>query len=651
MSERKWLDPVPFGQVEIEDAFWSPRLEVLSRITIPAIHDQLARTGRIDAFSLRWKKGDPDPPHVFWDSDVAKWVEAACYDLAGSDLSAPDVRRRMRRLDEVVGKILSAQQKDGYLNTHFSVVEPGARWTNLRDLHELYCAGHLIEAAIAHFQAFEEHSFLEGACRLADCVADRFGRGKGKLRGYPGHQEIELALIRLYRSTGRKRYLKLAAYFIEERGRRPAYFDKEARARGEDPGDYRFGGLEYLQAHRPVREQEEAVGHAVRALYMYSAMADLARETGDLSLMKALDRLWASVCDRKMYITGGVGTSSANEGFTQVYDLPEESAYAETCAAVALVLFSHRMLQFHRHRRYADAMERVLYNGALSGLSLSGDRFFYSNPLFRHAAGRDERLERSTWDGITYTRQRWFGCACCPANLARLLASLGGYFYSTGPRSLWIHLFAAGSMRTRVRGAAVRMRLSTRYPWQGRVNVKLLTEKPLSFDLNLRIPGWCRSWRIEINGRRARAAKISRNGYVRIPRTWKAGDEVRLSMDMPVVGMRSHPRVVGTRGKTALQRGPLVYCFEEKDNPGIPLDRIIVKAGTRFRSRFDRTRLGGVQVIEGNGTWEEDDPDGSRLYSAVPAKLRKAGLMAVPYYSWDNRGPGAMRIWLRSERG
>jgi DUF1680 family protein len=608
----------------------------------PAIYRQLERTGRIDAFSLKWKKGEQNPPHIFWDSDVAKWVEAACYDLSGSDLADPAAKRKKRILREVVRKILSAQQGDGYLNTYFTLLKPKARWTNVRDHHELYCAGHLMEAAIAHFDAFEESSFLEAACRLADCIDKHFGRGAGKRRGYPGHQEIEMALIRLYHTTGEKRYLNLAAFFIEERGQKPSYFDQEARSREEDPREYRFDTNAYQQAHKPVREQQEAVGHAVRALYMYSAMADLARETADPTLMKALHRLWLSVCRRKMYVTGGVGSSSANEGFTKDYDLPEDGAYAETCAAVALIFWSHRMLQFHRHRRHADVMELVLYNGALSGLSMKGDRFFYSNPMLRESTGRGKgRLEASTWDGITYTRQRWFGCACCPANLARLLTSLGEYFYSTGSRSLWIHLYAGGIMETSIRGVPVHLKMTTRYPWQGRISVMVEPERPISFDLNLRIPEWCRSWRIELKGERDVPVRVSRSGYVRISRTWQRGDRIVLWLDMPVVRILGSSRVKATRGKTALRRGPLIYCLEETDNPGLHLNRITLDEGARLKSRFDKKRLGGIQIIEGFGSIEGDD-------SGSSFGQRKARFIAVPYFAWDNRAPGAMRIWLRS---
>lgn len=402
--------PIPFINVSIEDIFWEPRQRANREHTIPIEYQQCRDTGRIDAFRLSWKPGMKPVPHIFWDSDIAKWIEAASYSLANH----PDPQLDAL-LDEVISLITFAQQPDGYLNTHFTVVEPEKRWTNLRDQHELYCAGHMIEAGVAHYQGTGKHTLLDVVCRYADHIASIFGTQPGQKRGYPGHEEIELALVKLYHVTGEKRYLDLSQYFIDERGKQPYYYDLEAVARGDDPKAYWAKTYAYMQAHIPVRRQNEVVGHAVRAMYLYSAMADLANETGDNSLLEACRTLWQDVCLRKMYITGGIGPSRLNEGFTNPYDLPNETAYAETCAAVGLVFWNQRMLQFDCDSRYADIMERALYNGVISGVSLSGELFFYENPLASLG---------------NYHREPWFDCACCPPNIARRLASLGHYIYS-----------------------------------------------------------------------------------------------------------------------------------------------------------------------------------------------------------------------------
>src|SRR5579875_129950 len=387
------LTPVSWKNVSIDDAFWSPRLRANREHTLPHIYRMSQETGRIDALRLNWKPGEVPVPHVFWDSDIAKWLEAASYSLG----THPDPILE-EQVDEVVGLLAAAQQPDGYLNSHFIAVEPAKRWTNLRDLHELYCAGHLIEAAVAHFQATGKRNLLDILIRYADHIDSVFGPEPGKKCGYPGHEEIELALVKLYRVTGEQRYLRLSQYFVEERGREPHYYDEEARLRGEDPATYWAGTYEYNQSHLPVREQREVTGHAVRAMYLYSAMTDLARELGDDSLLAACERLWQHLCTRRTYITGGIGSSPYNEGFTTDYDLPNETAYAETCAAIGLVFFAHRMLQIGADSQYGDMMEHVLYNGAISGLSLRGDRFFYENRL---TCFHNSPL------GRTGTRHRW----------------------------------------------------------------------------------------------------------------------------------------------------------------------------------------------------------------------------------------------------
>jgi DUF1680 family protein len=622
---RRTYIPVSFTAVSIEDEFWAPRIRVNRERTIPAEYRQCEETGRINAFRLNWKPGQKPVPHIFWDSDVAKWVEAASYSLATHPDPALDAQ-----LDEVIALIASAQQHDGYLNTHFTVVEPEKRWTNLRDWHELYCAGHLIEAAVAHFQATGKRTLLDVLSRYADHIETVFGAEPGKKRGYCGHEEIELALVKLCRATGEPRYLRLGQYFVDERGRQPHYFDIEARARGEDPKDYWAKTHAYTQSHLPVREQREVVGHAVRAMYLYSAMADLAGETDDDSLLKACEHLWNHLCTKRMYITGGIGPSSHNEGFTADYDLPDETAYAETCAAVGLVFWNHRLLQLDCDGRYADVMERALYNGVLSGVSLDGERFFYENPLASLG---------------NHHRQPWFDCACCPPNLARLLASLGQYIYAQSETDAVVHLYIQGSGRLKVGGQDVALRQETRYPWDGTVTIRLDTAQPATFGLKLRIPGWCRTAHLRVNGQAVDIAGKVERGYVRLERPWNPGDQVVLDLPMPVERIYAHPNVRQDMGYVALQRGPIVYCLEEVDQ-AVPVHRIVLPQTANLSSRFDPDLLEGVMVIKSTALASDVADWQGTLYRAQEPNLIPCTLTAIPYYAWDNRQSGQMSVWI-----
>ncbi len=515
---------VPFTRVRVDDVFWAPRISANRERTLPHQYRMCLDTGRIGAYRLDWRPGMEPVPHVFWDSDVAKWIEAAAYSLA----THPDPELDAL-LDETIALMASAQQEDGYLNPHFTVVEPDKRWTNLRDQHELYCAGHLIEAAVAHYQATGKRTLLDVMERYARYIDQVFGDEPGKLHGYCGHEEIELALVKLARATGDGRYLKLAQYFVDERGVQPYYFDSEAEARGEDPKKSYMGRYEYCQAHLPVREQREVVGHAVRAMYLYSAMADLVGETGDVAVREACDALWADLTLKKMYLTGGIGPSRHNEGFTSHYDLPNETAYAETCAAIGLVFWAHRLLQLECDGVYADVMERALYNGALSGVSLDGTKFFYENPL----ASNGNRH-----------RQDWFGCACCPPNVARLLASLGGYVCGERADAVAVHLYVQGEVDTALAG----LKVETNYPWEGAVHITV-TPKIEHFTLRLRVPGWCREYRLAVNGHSLEAP--TERGYLCLMRDWAAGDTVTLELAMPVERVEAHPAVQAGRWSIA----------------------------------------------------------------------------------------------------
>lgn len=624
--------PVKFHNVNIEDGFWAPKIRTNRERTIPAIYQQCKETGRIDVLKLQWKPGDEPVPHVFWDSDVAKWLEAACYSLALQP--SPELARTV---DEVVDLFVAAQQEDGYLNSYYTVVEPHKRWSDLRDGHELYCAGHLIEAAVAHFEATGSRKLLDVAVRYADHIGTVFGRKEGQKRGYCGHPEIELALVKLYRATREKKYLELSQYFVDERGRTPNYFDLEREARGgtpsyfdhyfQEPGrEYKH---EYNQSHKPVREQDKVVGHAVRAMYLYSAMADLAAETADTSLLQACERLWNHLCETQMYITGGIGSSDRNEGFTEEYDLPNETAYCETCAAVGLVFWSHRMLRMDCDRKYSDIMEKALYNGVISGVSLDGRKFFYNNPLASKG---------------NHHRKEWFDVSCCPANLSRLLNTLGQYIYAKSDNEAIVHLYVQSSGRFNLNGTAVRLRQTTRYPWEGTVRIEVETEQETAFALKLRVPGWCRRYVIRVNGEETNPA--TEKGYLRIERRWKTGDAVEIEFDMPVERVYAHDRVKADRGRVALQRGPVVYCLEEADN-GPDLEALSLPRKAELKAVFEPDVLGGIVTVRGEALRLTQEAEHASLYSFSPHVLRPVTLKAIPYYLWDNREPGEMFVWIR----
>jgi DUF1680 family protein len=633
MTTLRNLAAVPFTAVNLNDPFWAPRMEVNRAVTIPTQFEIEKQTGRLGALDLKWKKGEPEP-HIFWDSDLAKTMEAASYSL----LTHPD-KKLEKQLDSIIAKMAKAQRKDGYLNSHYIAVEPKNRWTNLRDKHELYCAGHLIEAAVAHFQATGKRNFLDVMIRCADHIALMFGPKRGQKRGYCGHQEIELALIKLYHATGNEKYCKLAQYFIEERGRggdiggkNPApYFDIEAKGRGEDPRKFWAKTYEYMQAHAPIREQDEVVGHAVRAVYFYSGVADLARETGDASLLETLEKLWRHVTRRRMYVTGGLGPSASNEGFTTDYDLPDETAYAETCAGIGLVFWAHRMLHLTGNGEYADVMERALYNNVMAGVSLDGKGYFYENPL----ASRGK-----------HHRQTWFSCACCPPNVARLLASIGEYVYSTDDEGVWVNLYAQGAAQVRALGLS--LDVSTRYPWDGAVTLSMGLPAPKAFALRLRVPAWCEAWSLRINGKKPGPHQV-KDGYVHITREWQPGDAVQFNMEMPVMAVRASPLVRQTLGRIALQRGPIVYCLEGVDNGQTELDLIAIsdRQAKAMQPVHDAGLLGGVTVLQGS-VQSTDTAWGDALYGKSAPAYAPKSITAVPYCTWDNRAAGGMRVWLRA---
>lgn len=575
---------------------------------------------------------------VFQDSDVYKWLEAAAYILAKED--HPELEKTA---DQVIDLIAAAQQPDGYLNTYFTVAEPEGRWRNLREEHELYCAGHLIEAAVAYYEATGKGKVLDVACRFADYISQIFGTEQGQKRGYPGHEGLELALVKLYRVTDNRKYLELSKYFVDERGRQPHYFEQEAIARGDRHVTTHGGRWDsrYNQSHLPVREQKEAVGHAVRAMYLYAALADLARYTRDESLHKICEALWEDVVNRKMYITGGIGSSSYGEAFTIPYDLPNDTSYTETCAAIGLVFWASRMLNLDPNGAYADVMETALYNGVLSGMALDGKSFFYVNPLEVWPAAAEHRYDQRH---VKTTRQGWFRCACCPPNLARLLASLEQYIFSYHEDSIYLHLYMSSVLNIAGEADGISIEVATGYPWDGQVELTVDVAQPREFTLALRIPGWCQTPSATVNGEQLELAAIMDRGYAKVNRLWLSGDKITLDFPMPVIRLAAHPQVRENAGRVALQRGPLVYCLEEADN-GPVLTDIVLPLEPEFQTTFDPELLGGVVTIEAEAYRSADDDQ--RLYRPFSAALRKVRIKAIPYYAWNNRGVGEMLVWIR----
>lgn len=583
-----------------------------------------------------FKTGKFPAGYPFNDSDIAKWIEAASL----SHKTRPD-RKNMARIRNLIRGFSGIQRRDGYMNSWFEVLHPDKRWTNLRDNHELYCAGHMIEAAVAYHQATGDPALLKMLCKYADHIDETFGRKRGQKRGYGGHPEIELALVKLYRETGQKRYLNLARYFIDERGRKPFYFEMEVKKRLRPGATFRSQDRTYHQAHAPVRHQDTAEGHAVRACYLYAGMADVAAETGDKTLVRACKKLWNNIVQRRMYVTGGIGSTHRGERFTFDYDLPSESAYAETCASIALAFFSHRLFHLDRDGRYMDVVERVLYNGILSGVSLDGQKFFYHNPL-------SQQPRANLFEGyFPPERQGWFTTPCCPSNLSRILAELGSYVYSQGSKNIYVHLYASNHAQLEVSGVSVFIEQKTEYPWKEKTVLRISPDKPVSFSLALRLPGWCQRPQVMVNGQSQNLAKISRKGYAYLRRKWKAGDTVELRLPMPVVVQEADPRVRQLQGQKALTRGPLVYCLEEKDN-GKDLANLYLPRKPVFHIRHDPKLLAGVTVLSAKVLRRQTHTGQNELYGSQVSSQKAFRLKAVPYFAWANRGIGEMRVWISS---
>jgi len=633
------LTPVPFKDVMLTEGFWADRQRVNAGATLDANWAQCEKTGRLANFAKAAAKlkGDSAPAkyegYYFNDSDVYKMLEGAC-DVLATTTDIATKERLTARIEALIALIASAQHPSGYINGYFTLNEPDEQFANLRDKHELYCAGHLIEAGVAHFNATGKRSLLDVAVKLADFIDATFGPAP-KRAGVCGHEEVELALIKLARATGEQRYMVLARYFVEQRGRAEALdITLQPTATG---GKGREVWGEVFQDFAPIREHTRAVGHAVRATYYYSAVADLVRFTKDTSYLPALGRVWDDLTLTKMYVTGGIGTSAANEGFTTSFDLPNETAYAETCAGIGLVLWAHRMalLNGDEGAKYLDVAERTLYNAALSGVSLDGSRFFYDNPLA--SKGKHHRRE-------------WFECACCPPNILRLVAQLGGLFYSQQDDSIFLNLYGSNLASFTLvdeTGIKVPVKLlqQTDYPWSGKVKVCIDVAKPAEFSLWFRVPGWSPRNRIAINGDIQLFDPFPRPGtFFEVRREWKPADCIEFTFDMPVQRVYANPAVKADRGRVALQRGPLMYCFEGVDQT-VGLGACAIPAQVKIAPRKADDLLGGVTVLDVMALAPAEDTLWNDALYQSP-KPREVNLTAIPYFAWDNRAACEMKVWM-----
>lgn len=629
------ITPVPFTKVKVTDSFWGQRLKASRDVTIPLAFSKCEETGRYTNFE---KAANPSDSYEvkgysFDDTDVYKTIEGASYSLQ----TYPD-KKLVQYIDSVLNIVAKAQEKDGYLYTsrtmnpkHPHEWAGDTRWSKVEDLsHEFYNLGHMVEGAVAHFQATGSRKFLDIACRYADCVCREIGTNPGQVCVVPGHQIAEMALCKLYVLTGEKRYLDQAKFFLDYRGKTTIK-------------------TEYSQSHKPVVEQDEAVGHAVRAAYMYAGMADVAALTGDKSYINAIDNIWNNIVEKKLYITGGIGATNNGEAFGANYELPNMSAYCETCAAIGNVYVNYRLFLLHGESKYYDVLERSLYNGLISGVSLDGGGFFYPNPL--ESMGQHQR-------------QPWFGCACCPSNIARFIPSLPGYVYAVKDNNVYVNLFMSNTSTLDVKGKKVTIEQSTEYPWNGDIAIKVNGSKAGQWAMKVRIPGWVRNevvpsnlyeftdnvrpqYNITVNGN-AVDGKLTEDGYFTIDRKWKKGDVVRVHFDMDPRTVRANNNVEADRGYVAIERGPIVYCAEWPDNDFDIMGALVnqspkmtVEDGT-LHAKHAKEADYFIKVIKTDAQLLSFDKQG-RL------NAKDVKLSLIPYYAWCHRGSGKMRVWLSQD--
>ena len=618
------VKPVPFNQVRVNDNFWTPRLDINRNVTVPYAFKKCEETDRISNFEK--SAGLIKGKHVgiyFNDSDVYKIMEGAAYSLQ----VYPDTMMRLY-LEKLITIMNAAQWEDGYLFTFYSIPEhqPEKRWTNIESFHEQYCVGHMYEAAVAYYQVTGEKAFLNIATKNADLICNTFN--PDKRTDPPGHQEIEIGLCKLYRATGDEKYLNQAKFFLDQRGR--------TGNRGPDGNGGLYG--QYSQDHKPVTEQTKALGHSVRAAYLYTGIADVAALTGDMKYVDAIDAIWKDVVETKLYVTGGIGATGGHEGFGSAYELPNMIAYCETCASIANILWNHRMFLMHNDAKYIDVLERVLYNAALSGISMKGDLFFYPNPL--QSEGQ-------------HARSPWFGCACCPSNVARFIPSVPGYAYAYKNDVVYVNLFISGQTIIETSNNKIKLTQKTEYPWKGNVHFEVEPDKNDTFAINIRIPGWARNQvvpsnlyqfqknindkvTIKVNGELI--AFNIRKGFAVIKRKWQKGDTIELDIPMPVRRIIAHPSIADDKDKIALQRGPIVYCLEWPDNDGKVLN-MMIRDNALLRTKYKPDLLNGVMVITGNAQVVK------RTENGEISQAQNKQFIAIPYYAWAHRGKGEMTVW------
>lgn len=633
-------EEIKVKQVQIQDDFWSQIQECMIDVVIPfqerVLHDEVPGVEKSHAVeNFKIAAGLSQGAFygmVFQDSDVAKWLEGVAYSLE----IKPDIELE-KRADEIIDIIEKAQQPDGYLNTFFTIKEPEYRWQNLQECHELYCAGHMMEAATAYYQATGKDKLLRVMERMADHIVSRFGEGKE--RGIPGHQEIEIGLMKLYRATGKKQFKDMVRFFIDERGKDSDYFANEKKKRGWTHwGDYPVN-MAYSQAHVPVYEQKEAVGHSVRAVYMYTAMADLAATEGDERLFKACQTLWDNIVHKKMYITGGIGATVEGEAFSIAYDLPNDMAYAETCASIAMVFFAKKMLENNVDGTYTDIMERQLYNGTISGMQLDGKRFFYVNPLEVNPGISGKVFG---YKHVLPTRPGWYACACCPPNLVRMVTSLGSYAWSESDDTIYSHLYLGQKVVLK----AADITVESKYPWEGKVQYDIEPKKE-DFTLAIHIPGYIDikspETSVMVNSEKIDLNTNLKKGYLYLTRKWNTGDRIEIIFDMPIRKVFANSKVIENAGCVALMRGPIVYCFEGVDN-GEELQSLRIAKDMKVESyRCTEGILKGNVLLELSG-YRVKTCDS--LYFEERPTEEETTLTAIPYYAWGNRGENQMRVWM-----